>query len=174
MRAAQRAEFEEFARARSGELFRTAWLLAGDRHSADDLVQETLTRIYVRWGRVREAGNVAAYARTVLVRTFIDGRRRKSSGERPMAEPPEQAATDGVDVELRHSLVEALRSLAPLDRTVVVQRYLLDQDVASVAADLQLTNQAVRSRSSRALARLRDQLGEEFLTVPTLEEGQHR
>ncbi len=172
MRAAQRAEFEEFARARSGELLRAAWLLAGDRHSADDLVQETLTRIYVRWGRVREAGNVAAYARTILVRTFIDGRRRRSSTERPMAEPPERAAVDRTDVELRHSLVDALRSLAPLDRAVVVQRYLLDQEVDSVAADLRLTNQAVRSRSSRALARLRKHLGEEFLTVHTHEEGQ--
>lgn len=173
MRRSQRAEFEEFALARSAELHRAAWLLTGDRHGAEDLVQETLTRIYVRWEHVRAAGNVAAYARTVLFRLFVDGRRRRSSTERPVAEPPTTAVTDG-DVALRRSLIEALHTLAPVDRAVVVQRYLLDQDVESVAADLRLTNQAVRSRSSRALGRLRDLLGEEFLTPSTHEEGRSR
>ncbi len=173
MRSSHRAEFEEFAIARSTELLRAAWLLTGNRHSAEDLVQETLTRLYVRWERVRAAGNIAAYARTVLFRTFVDGRRRSSGTERPVAEPASSPSNDP-DVALRHSLVDALRTLAPIDRAVVVQRYLLDQDVTSVAADLRLTNQAVRSRSSRALARLRDHLGEEFLTVSTHEEGPHR
>ena len=75
-------EFEEFAYARTPHLLRSAWLLCGDVHQAEDLVQETLAKVYVRWHR-RLGGridNPAAYAQTTLVRTFLSARRRRSSG----------------------------------------------------------------------------------------------
>ncbi len=164
MRASDRAEFEAFARARSHELLRAGWLLTGDRQRGEDLAQEALARIYTRWRRVRAADNPAAYARTVLTRLHLDSVRRRSSTELPLADPPEQRGTDP-DSDLRHDLVAALRTLSPLDRVVVVQRYLLDLEVAAVAHDLGLSENAVRSRASRALARVRDHLGSDFLEL---------
>lgn len=168
MRSSERAEFEEFVRVRSPELLRAAWLLTGDRTTAEDLLQETLVRVYTRWSRVRGADNPVAYTRTVLVRRYVDATRRRSSSERLGLPAGDRPAAADPDVPLRHTLVAALRELAPLDRAVVVQRYLLDQDVAGVAADLGLSGQAVRSRSTRALARLRTVLGADFPT-PTKE-----
>jgi RNA polymerase sigma-70 factor (sigma-E family) len=150
--------FEEFARARSQDLMRAALALTGDLASAEDLVQSTLTRAYTRWGKIQAAGNPVAYVRTMQTRVFLDGVRKKSSREIPMAEIPDNGASEE-DVALRQSMLAALRELDPVDRAVVVHRYLLDSDVASVASELRLTPQAVRSRASRALAKVRASLG---------------
>jgi RNA polymerase sigma-70 factor (sigma-E family) len=161
MRNSDRQDFEQFARARTPELMRAAWLLCGDRYAAEDLVQDTLARLFSRWSRVRRADNPVAYARTVLTRLFIDGRRRKRSGERPVEQVPDAGRLDP-DSDLRHTLVSALAQLSPTDRAVLVLRFLLDLDVATVADSLGLTGQAVRSRTNRALARVRDELGADF------------
>lgn len=164
MRRSDQVEFEQFARARSHELLRAGWLLTGDRHRGEDLAQETLARVYSRWSRVKAADNPAAYARTILTRIYLDSVRRRSSTEIPVADPtPAQASTP--DSDLRQVLVAALRELAPLDRAVVVHRYLLDADVATVARDLGLTDNAVRTRASRSLARIRAHLGSDFIDL---------
>jgi RNA polymerase sigma-70 factor (sigma-E family) len=160
VRRRDEAEFELFARARSQELMRAALALTGNAASAEDLVQATLTRAYTRWGRIRSAGNPVAYVRTMQTRLFLDERRRRSSHEIPLSQLPEGAAPEP-DVALRHALLTALAGLEPMDRAVVVHRYLLDSDVASVAAELRLTPQAVRSRASRALSKVRAELGAE-------------
>ncbi|WP_049578103.1 SigE family RNA polymerase sigma factor [Streptomyces sp. SBT349] len=154
-------EFLEFARGRTEPLLRTAYLLSGDRHLAEDLVQETLGRLYVSWRRVRRAENPVAYAQTVLARTFFDHRRRRSSGERPTAELPDAAVTDG-DPVVRLALLDGLAQLRPEDRAVLVLRYWEDLSVEATAAALRLSLGAVRNRSMRALTRLRAVLGEEF------------
>lgn len=83
MRQQRSADYAEFASARAGHLYRSACLLtAGDTYLAEDLVQETFGRLYVRWGRVSRAENPAAYAQTVLTRTFLAHRRLRSSRER--------------------------------------------------------------------------------------------
>ena len=64
-------------------MFRTAWLLTGDWHLAEDLVQETLGRLFVRWSTVAAADSPAAYAQTVLLRSYLGRRRRRSFHERP-------------------------------------------------------------------------------------------
>ena len=158
MRRRDEAAFEEFARARSQDLMRAALALTGDVTSAEDLVQSTLTKAYSKWGRIQGAGNPAAYVRTMQNRVFLDGVRKKSSREIPVAEVPERRAPED-DVVLREALLAALRELEPVDRVIVVQRYLLDADVATVATELGMTPQAVRSRASRALARVRAALG---------------
>lgn len=77
MRQGRADEYAEFAVARAGHLYRSACLLtAGDTHLAEDLVQETFGRLYVRWGRVSRAENPAAYAQTVLTRAFLAHQRR--------------------------------------------------------------------------------------------------
>ena len=158
MRRRGMTEFEEFAQARAPHLLRAAWLLCGDVHQAEDLVQETLAKVYVRWHR-RLAGSIdnpAAYAQTTLVRTFLSSRRRRSSGELPYAEPPDEVRPDrAADTDLQLLVAEALRGLAPADRAVLVLRYLEDRSVAEVARLLGVSEGAVRNRSMRALDRLR-------------------
>jgi RNA polymerase sigma-70 factor (sigma-E family) len=158
VRRRDEAAYEDFARARSHELMRAALLLTGDLASAEDLVQSTLTRAYMKWARIQSAGNPVAYVRTMQTRLFLDGVRKRSSREIPVAEIPETRAPER-DLALREALLAALRELEPVDRAIVVHRYLLDSDVASVAAELQITPQSVRSRASRALARVRTALG---------------
>lgn len=149
-------DFEEFARAGIPRLYRTAWLLTGDRHHAEDLVQDTLANMLKTWARIDNPG---AYARTAMARTFISQRRRRSWSERPTAELPEQVERVG-DVELRMALREALGELAPLDRAVLVLRYFEDRSVEQVALDLGKNASAITTRTARALDRLRVVLGD--------------
>ncbi|WP_341927175.1 SigE family RNA polymerase sigma factor [Nocardioides psychrotolerans] len=151
-------EFEEFALARTPQLYRSAWLLCGDRHQAEDLVQETLAKVYARWRRpfVSRIDNPAAYAQTTLTRTFLSARRRRSNHETPYAALPDAAAPDlAAASDLRLALCEALGRLTPVDRAVVVLRYLEDLSVDEVAARTGLSSGAVRNRSMRSLERLR-------------------
>jgi RNA polymerase sigma-70 factor (sigma-E family) len=160
VRRREQQVYLEFAGARAGELFRSACLLAGgDTHLAEDLVQETLGRMFVVWGRMSRVDNPAAYAQTVLVRTFLTHRRRRSSGERPSAELPERPAGGQGDAALRVALLDALARLAPKDRAVLVLRYWEDRSIEETAAVLESTTGAVRTRSTRALERLRAELG---------------
>ena len=148
-------EFTEFAIARTPQLYRAAWLLCGDAHRAEDLVQEALAKVYAAWGR--RVRNPAAYAQTVLVRTFISGQRRRSAHERPVAEVPD-SAEQGDDATLRLVVRGALDELAPLDRAIVVLRYLEDLPAEEVGHVLGLSPGAVRKRAARALDRTRDRL----------------
>lgn len=156
-------EYAEFAGARAGPLYRSACLLtAGDTHLAEDLVQETLGRLYVSWHRVSRAGNPAAYAQTVLTRTFLAQKRRRSSTERATDVLPERADTAGGDASLRLTLLEALARLPVKDRAVVVLRYWEDRSIQETADVLHVSSAAVRTRCVRALARLRELLGEDL------------
>lgn len=160
MRKARADEYAEFAAARAGHLYRSACLLtAGDTHLAEDLVQEALGRIYVRWSRISLVGNPAAYAQTVLVRVFLTHQRRRSSRERATDVLPEVAAA-GVDTPLRLTLLDALARLPAKDRAVVVLRYWEDRSVEETADVMQVSSAAVRTRCVRALGRLRELLGE--------------
>jgi RNA polymerase sigma-70 factor (sigma-E family) len=151
-------DFEEFARARTPQLYRTAWLLTGDRHHAEDLVQETLAKMFRAWRGLQRIDNPPAYAQTVLARTFISQRRRRSWTEQPVSSMPERADRPG-DPALRISLQNALAELAPLDRAVLVLRFFEDRSVEQVALDLGKNAGAIRTRTSRALDRLRAVLG---------------
>ncbi|NEA31048.1 SigE family RNA polymerase sigma factor [Streptomyces sp. SID13031] len=151
-------DFEEFARARTPQLYRTAWLLTGDRHHAEDLVQETLAKMFRAWQGLQRIENPPAYAQTVLARTFISQRRRRSWSERPTSSMPDQADRPN-DSALRISLQNALAELSPLDRAVLVLRFFEDRSVEQVALDLGKNAGAIRTRTSRALERLRAVLG---------------
>jgi RNA polymerase sigma-70 factor (sigma-E family) len=161
MRQARADEYAEFAAARAGHLYRSACLLtAGDTHLAEDLVQETLGRIYVRWNRVSRADNPAGYAQTVLTRTFLAHKRLRRSTERATDVLPDTAAAVP-DATLRLTLLDALGRLPAKDRAVVVLRYWEDRSVQETAAALGASSAAVRTRCVRALARLRELLGED-------------
>ncbi|MEU1517372.1 SigE family RNA polymerase sigma factor [Streptomyces sp. NPDC005811] len=163
MRKVRADEYAEFAAARTGHLYRSACLLtAGDTHLAEDLVQETLGRLYVRWGRVSRADNPAAYAQTVLTRTFLAHRRRRSSRERAVEAFPDLPDGGGTDTPLRLTLLQALGRLPAKDRAVVVLRYWEDRSIEETASALNASSAAVRTRCSRALGRLRELLGEDI------------
>lgn len=153
--------FEAFAVARTPALYRSAWLLCGDKHTAEDLVQETLAKVYVAWHKRRPIDNPPAYAHTTLVRTFISAKRRRSSTERPTEVLPEKGQHDP-DVALRESLLAALAQLPQTDRAVLVLRFLDDQSIEQVAQHLDISAGAVRSRTLRALTRIRGVLGTDF------------
>jgi RNA polymerase sigma-70 factor (sigma-E family) len=156
--ATAEAEFGEFAAAQAGQLFRIAYLLCGDWHEAQDLVQIALTKLFVAWGRARRADHVGSYARSVLVNSYLSSRRLRRNGELPVAEVFEAGASDG-DADLRLTLVAALRQLPPRARTVVVLRYLEDLSIESVASYLGTTPAAVKSLNTRGIAQLREYLG---------------
>jgi RNA polymerase sigma-70 factor (sigma-E family) len=145
-------------------MFRVALLLTGDWHAAQDLVQETLARMYSRWDGMGHVENRAAYAHTVLTRVFLSGRRRRSAGERPTDSIPETTGNE-VDAALRRTLIEALLRLPERDRAVVVLRYLADHSVEQVAQQLNRSPGAIRVQAKRALAKLRVALGESYLDL---------
>ncbi|MFI5531929.1 SigE family RNA polymerase sigma factor [Kitasatospora sp. NPDC051853] len=159
------AGFEEFVAARYPALRRTAYLLCGDWHAAEDLVQGALVKLYARWRRLREPDKAGAYARTVMVRDHIDGLRRRSSTELSIPEPPETAAADVPDSDRQLALRAALAELRPQYRAVLVLRYWEDQTVAETARVLGLAEGTVRSDAHRALAKLREVLGDAVLDL---------
>jgi RNA polymerase sigma-70 factor (sigma-E family) len=154
-------DFVEFASARTQQLFRAACLLTGDWHLAEDLVQETLGKIYVSWRRISRMESPAAYANTVLVNTFLSHRRLRRASERPSARLPE-AVGPGEDMALRLALLDGLALLPARDRAVLVLRYWEDRSVEETADALHLSVGAVRSQAHRALRRLRAQLGDQI------------
>jgi RNA polymerase sigma-70 factor (sigma-E family) len=166
-RVAPGLNFDEFAAARSGPLFRCAWLLTGDWHLSEDLVQETLGRMYRGWRGVSRIDDPAAYAHTVLVRTYLSHRRRRSNQERPTGSLPDLVDSSGGEsgTTLRLTLLDGLARLDRLDRAVLVLRYWEDWDVQATAELLQVSPGAVRARCVRALARLRLVLGDNLLDL---------
>ena len=168
MRESQRdTEFVEFVTAQRSALVRMARLLtAGDDAAAEDLVQTTLTRLYVHWPRVRRAGNPVGYARTSLTHAFVDEQRRAyKRRETPTGEVRDRASHDD-DQDLAHTVLAALATLAPRQRAVVVLRHFLDLDIAETARVLGCTTGTVKSQNAKALGNLRAVL-EPAITVST-------
>ena len=157
------AEFTAYAMASAGRLREAAYLMCRDWHLADDLTQTALQRLYVHWARVSKAEDIDAYARKVLLRSLLDHRRLRSTGEVPTSSLPERSAVDSP--ELRLTLVDALAALKPVDRAVVVLRYWEDYSVEQVASMVELRESTVRSRSGRALVKLREILDVELIDL---------
>jgi len=151
------SEYLAFVRGRVTGLRRAAYLLCGDSHGADDIVQETLTKLYSRWPRISYVENLDAYVNTMLVRVFLDERRRGWWKVALLDWLPERVASapPAGQVEQQSVVHTALMSLAPRQRAVVVLRYLCDQPVKEVARVLGCSEGTVKSQSANALDRLR-------------------
>ncbi|MFH8471161.1 SigE family RNA polymerase sigma factor [Streptomyces sp. NPDC018000] len=150
--------FEEFARANQRRLYRTAYLLCGDAESARDLTQTTLAKLFQYWHRASKADDPAAYARTVLTRTYLAERRRRLRDF--LAHSHVDAPTSSVGPELTVTLLTALAELPPRARAMVVLRYWEDLAVQTVAELLRCSESTVKSQCSRSLATLRTRLGD--------------
>jgi len=155
-------EFAAYFRARRDVVRRTAYLLCGDWHRADDHAQASFVALHRHWHRIREPGARDAWVRRTLTRAVIDESRRPWRRERctadPVAETGVAAAADGVAT--RHVLVDGLRSVPPRQRAVLVLRYLEGLDVAGTAAALGCSEGTVKSQTSHGLAALRLALGD--------------
>jgi RNA polymerase sigma-70 factor (sigma-E family) len=154
-----RHDFDCFVADSTNGLLRTAYLIVGDLHDAEDLVQETLLKVARRWPSVSRMEHPAAYARRILVNLALRGRpkrsrRRAELGQAHPGDPAAHAAPpDGHD-----ELYGALAALPPRQRAVLVLRYFLDLPEAEVAAALQCSRGTVKSTASRGLARLEETL----------------
>lgn len=149
-------DFDDFARSRQAHLRRTAHLLCGDWHLAEDLTQTALAKLYAVWRRVRQLESPDGYARRVLYRTFIDETRRRRWWERPGAGADQaEAMAPASDPDLRLTLLDALRQLPPRGRAVLVLRFWEDQSVEATAAALGCSVGTVKSQTSRGLGTLR-------------------
>jgi RNA polymerase sigma-70 factor (sigma-E family) len=156
-------EFAEYFAARRDAVRRTAFMLCGDWHRADDLAQTAFVALHRRWRKVRDRGALDAYVRRTLVRAMIDETRRPWRRERSVDELPEVAHPDGEVGEAvanRSALLDGLRRVPPRQRAVLVLRFLEGLDVAATAAALKCSEGTVKSQTARGLSALRDVLGD--------------
>ena len=151
----EQESFTRWARERQLALLRTAVLLTGDHHRAEDLVQEALTKVAVRWRRLRD-GNPEAYARQVIVRDNISWW-RKHRRELVSDVPDRTDTRDGFGVADRRRLLDdALAALTPRQRAVVVLRYYDDLSERDAAEALGVGVGTVKSQTHLPLRRLRE------------------
>ena len=142
-------------------LRRVAYLLCQDWHRADDLVQGTLERVYLHWGKAVQAREPIAYARTMLVRVFLTEQRTAWARRVVLLDrPPEAALAAEPDLADRLAVEAALRELPPRQRAVLVLRFYCDLSVEQTAETLHCSPGTVKSQASRGLAKLREALSE--------------
>ncbi|MGN4161893.1 SigE family RNA polymerase sigma factor [Streptomyces sp. NEAU-PBA10] len=150
-------DFETFAAARWPRLLRTAYLLTGDHHEAEDLVQVTLAKLYPAWPRVRDLDEPDAYVRRALVNNNLSRFRKRRVVQLLTPRLPERAQEGGAArAEQRSLLLEALGTLPPRQRAVVVLRYWEDLSEQQAADVLGCSPGKVKSQASRGLRKLRD------------------
>jgi RNA polymerase sigma-70 factor (sigma-E family) len=152
-------ELDEYVASRHRRLLRSAFLLCGDAHEADDLVQSTLVKVILARRRIDRIDSLDAYTRRTLYSTFISSRRRRWRSEQPHGELPEQALAGPGDLELGVVVRTALRRLPTRQRAVLVLRFWEDLGVAETAQVLGIGQGTVKSHTARALASLRQTLG---------------
>jgi RNA polymerase sigma-70 factor (sigma-E family) len=148
--------FTAYVAGRRAHLYRTAYLLCGDPHRAEDIVQNALAKLYVAWPRASRADSVEAYVRRVIINSHLDETRRPWRRESPTEDDRlDRAAPTGVAPEDADALWAALRDLGPKQRRVVVLRHYWGLSVEETAADLGVSPGTVKSQTSAALERLR-------------------
>jgi RNA polymerase sigma-70 factor (sigma-E family) len=157
------ADFTAYLEARQARLLRTAYLLTGDQHQAEDLLQTSLAKLYLAWDKVRDRGSVDAYVRRIMVNEnnslWRRGWRRR---EHPTDEVPETTPIlDEYDEGVGAAVWAMVQTLPRKARAVVVLRYYEQLSEAETAEALGISVGTVKSQCSRALATLRDRIGEE-------------
>ena len=167
----EQAEFVAFVRARQHRLLRAAYLVCGDHHRAEDLLQDALVKLALRWRQVRH-GEPEAYLRTVMYRDAVSWWRRRRR-EALSGAVPEAAGSDSAEaVSDRMVFASALARLAPRQRAVLVLRFFEDLTEVRTAEVLGVSVGTVKSQTSDALRRLRTlapELGELIAARPGME-----
>src|SRR5262245_23972452 len=149
--------FREFARTRLARLSRVAFLLTGDHHAAEDLLQNTLERVAQRWDRVVASGSPDAYTRTVLYHEHVSAWRRHRREISTDSVPDRHLGRDESESALRRVLLQrALAKLTHRQRAVIVLRFFEDLSVAETAEAMNCSAGTIKSQTSVALQRLRE------------------
>ena len=156
-------EFDAFVRSRSAALLRSAYLLTGDQHLAEDLVQSALARTHRAWSRLHDRGNAEAYTRKIMYHLQVSRWRRRVAESLPgdLPEPRRARGTGGPggdhadQTTVRLTLRAALLRLSAKQRAVLVLRYFEDCTEADAADVLGVTVGTVKSQTAKALAKLR-------------------
>jgi RNA polymerase sigma-70 factor (sigma-E family) len=146
--------FREFVGARQKALLRTAWLLVGDAHLAEDLVQTALSKAAMRWERIVAHGDPEPYVRRIIYTEHVSWWRRRRFTEVLGASLDDQPG-DAVDVPLQVAMQRALAKLTPKQRAVLVLRYYEDLSESQTAEVLDVAIGTVKSQTRHALARLK-------------------
>ena len=149
------AGFNDFVAARSAALSRVAYLLTGDHAAGEDLLQEAMVRVAMRWGKV---SNPEAFVRKVMYRQAVSvWRRRRRVRVDPVAQPPDEGEPDVSERVIHQLLLElALERLTPRQRAVLVLRFYEDRSVTEAAELLGCSQGTVKSQTNYALQRLRE------------------
>jgi RNA polymerase sigma-70 factor (sigma-E family) len=156
-------EFAEFATAHAERLRGTAFQLCRDWHLAQDLTQTALTRLFLSWRRAVQVDNLMAYAHKILFRVYLDHRRRRWTTEVIPGVLHEPAYRESP--ELRLTMLDALGRLPARDRAIVILRYFEDYSVEQVCDVLEVPAGVVKSQTRRSLAKLRELLAADQLTL---------
>ncbi|MEU4389730.1 SigE family RNA polymerase sigma factor [Kribbella sp. NPDC023855] len=161
MRRRDEADFTEFAAAALGRLRRTAYLMCGDWHRAEDAAQDALVRIYRRWDKLNRLDGLNTYAHKVVVSVVLDQSRRPWRREQSTAEPGELPRPDSArTVDDRQVVIGALAGIPAGQRACVVLRHYADLSIEETAQVLGISTGTVKSQTSRGLIQLRELLGE--------------
>jgi RNA polymerase sigma-70 factor (sigma-E family) len=151
------SDFDDWVAARGPALLRLAYVLTGNRHDAEDVVQDALSRALPRWARISAVDDPDAYVRRMVINAHTSWWRKFRKRESPVAEVLGGSIRSGArDVELW----QACRALPEPLRTAVVLRFYEDMEYAAIAAQTGVREGSVRSRVSRGLAILRAEVGE--------------
>ena len=171
--SARDAEFAQYMAARQPSLLRTAYLLTGDRHSAEDLVQTSLAKLYLSWDKVQRRELVDGYVRRIMVNENNSLWRRawKRKEVSTDAVPDHAGTEDRPDHGERSALWEFVQTLPRKQRAVVVLRYYEDLSEAEIAETLGISVGTVKSQCSRALAALRERVHTQPILSREGEEG---
>ncbi|MEP7054066.1 MAG: SigE family RNA polymerase sigma factor [Actinomycetota bacterium] len=149
--------YDGFLAARGPALLRTAYLICGDRHQAEDLFQNAMARLLVHWPRVHQ-DNPEAYARRILVNSTINWRQRLQARETVVPVVPDETSADFTDAHAaRDEVWQALARLPLRQRAVLVLRYYEDLTEAQTAELLRCSVGTVKSQHAKALERLRSE-----------------
>jgi RNA polymerase sigma-70 factor (sigma-E family) len=152
-------EFVEFAASSAPRLRRAAFLLCGDWHTAEDLAQTALAKVFVSWRKVRRQDAAYAYATRTLVNSYLADKRLRRGTEVLTGQLPDRPATLPPP-ETRIVVLDALATLPPRTRAVVVLRYWADLSVDQAADVLGCSPGTVKTLTARALGKLRAVLGD--------------
>jgi RNA polymerase sigma-70 factor (sigma-E family) len=159
MRAEAEREYVEYVSARMVRLHRAAYLLCGDVHLAEDIVQSTALALYRKWATVRAADKPDAYVHRMLINEFLGEKRRPWSRVLLSDRPPEPVAPPHAGVEEQDLVRTALGRLGRRQRAVLVLRFFCDLSVADTAVALDCSTGNVKSQTARGLATMRQLLG---------------
>jgi RNA polymerase sigma-70 factor (sigma-E family) len=164
--------FEEFVAERLPAVLRQATVLAGDPHTAEDVVQEVLIKAQPRWARILELDQPESYLRKMIINELVSTRRRVRARLRRERVQPQPRPVDGADRHAqRDALIRLIRALPPRQRIVIALRYFEDMADGDIAVLMGCSAATVRSHAARALAALRASVRETNAPEPSWRES---